>query len=59
MVAWDLLRTFWFAKYTAKLTAKQMHQNAELHCRQRNQITDYHHEVKLLTKRTHNDHFIQ
>lgn len=59
MAVWDLLRTFWFARYTARLTAKQMHQNTTLHCKQINQITDYHSEVKLLTTRTHSNHIIR
>ncbi len=58
MVVWDILRTFWFARYTAKLTAKQMHQNTELHCKQVNKIADYHYEVRILTTKTHGNHYI-
>lgn len=56
VAAWDLVRTFWFARYTAKLTAKQMNQAAILHCRQRNQISDLQGEVRLLTNKTHRNH---
>lgn len=56
MVAWDVVRTFWFARYTAKLTAKQMEQAAILHCKERNQISGLQAEVKLLTTQTHRNH---
>lgn len=54
MAAWDIVRTYWFARYTAKLTAKQMCQSAELHCKQLNQVTHLRSDVvKLLTTKTH------
>lgn len=43
---WDLIRTFWFARYTARLTAKQMIPQP-VQCR-----------AKLLTHRTHKNHVI-
>jgi ABC-type bacteriocin/lantibiotic exporter with double-glycine peptidase domain len=58
VVAWDIVRTFWFARYTARLTAKAMRQSAELHCKQMNNISNIRSNIKLLTTQTHQHGYI-
>ncbi len=45
MITWDVLRTFYFAKYTVNSVRKELNRNSN-------------HKVKLLTTKTHSNHYI-